>query len=462
MNFKNQRDPKFNLFHSAITIKGTKTQIKMIKREFLQHDDKIEFSCERYDVHAVETVILLMKTFELYKDEIDNAQEILEFAVKYVKTGLLNGLPYINSIDKNFYIIHEVMEYINEVRCEFYASTFYEDPQQYKYYNHKSFDAFLKNKKDNKQQELYYLYDNNVSVYDDFNHDLSNNVLESLLEDYEKNRDSIFYKLENVEYYIDEVLSDPLIDVRWWNDLGSGKKYELDDESILHITSNKKLTEFALYLSYEVPEIEVEVININEDYEIKRYNFKNGEYLERKLKRSEKVRILLNRLKVLFGQSRYEWVSETNKWKSKKLQAVPNKFLLDFVEVMKYNIGKLRVDSTVTIDEKDNALDHVVKLREINNIPTVYYAIPLSDIIFNIKHMYSYMHIGNKFIINPIYHDINRLLEYNTSETVLFMKLVLLLREYDVETGSKVFELLKTENRKLFKNKQKTKKLFKE
>lgn len=446
LNFKNLRMPQYNPFHSTMTIYGTKLQLKlineMIENNIVNRKGPLpNYKENNYDIHAVETVILLMKTFELYKDEVEDAQEILEFATKYVKTGILNGLPYINSIDKNMHIIHEVMEFINEVRSEFYSTTFFDEGKCYNtYISDMTFDSFIKSKDDNKQQELYYLYNSNINEYDKFSNDQSIEVLEYLLEDYEKNRDTIFYKLENVKYYPENLLRDPLLDI--------SKSYMSDyapsGENInrIRMACNKNLIEFGLYLSYEFPSITIEIVNINKDYEIKKYKFIDGEYIKEKLRRSDKVEIIYDRITHGYDiRPSDEWDRRTETYKKPSLTGVTNSYLLDMLEIMKVNIGKLRIQDTVTIPVSDKPKYVVYPIREIIDKLNKCYIIDLYH--------------GHP-VINPLISAHS----FNSRETMLYLILSSALRSYNIKRDHKIYEIIKTDNMKLFKNKQTKKKLF--
>lgn len=311
-----------------------------------------------YTIHAAETVMLLMKLYPLYKDRYHEAEELLKFATCYLKSGVLNGLPAITSVDPDLEIIMEVLHYISEVKEDYFSVDYF---RHVGYTYSRNFKDFF-DEKDKKNMQLYSLFSNNIykNSYDyKFFADTSHS-LERMLDEYEKYRDDIMYKLENDKMSLSDLIDDPFLNLNTsidtgylvlvpnkknrnkckiydYNQFGFGCLFD-DNYSItleryaknrLEITSDTPILDFVIKASYIIPNLYFKCQYINEDGILKIYHFKNGELV--KNYSNDRGRI---------AKAIYEYC---------KFRTVP-----ECAELIETNLGKLNYLDYITILDYEN------------------------------------------------------------------------------------------------------------
>lgn len=431
--FFDYNSPMNNPLSCEIKLRSTKKKIEKIYDQLNSYRTNIDNE-NTYNIHAAETVSLLLKTYDLYKDKYPECEEALEFAVKTLKSGILNGLPYVSKLDKDFEIVGELIEYINEVKLDYHSNIY--SPFQ----RNITFEEYF-NKKDVKNNELYYLFSTNGIKKNTFDSHIIQNeveILERMLDNYEIHGDNVTYKLQNVYFDLKEALLDPFmqIDVGFMIDsyvpnkkyydprrlkLTKEKererrtKYRYDrskEPGTLVIHANTILLDLALYLSYyEFDDVDVEITYINDDYELKRYVFRDGILIDSGFSsRKHKATELAYRISI------------------PRMCGYTANMVSDLYKVIDENIGTLKIERMI----------------------------PSSSRCFNKK----FIDIFKEFDIIKYYVSYNYLMT-EMPETFIYI----IMRESSEKIGmpldERFIKTIKNNSTKLFKNKIEKKKLFK-
>ncbi|MEI2419706.1 hypothetical protein V6O07_05485, partial [Arthrospira platensis SPKY2] len=83
--FFDYNTPMYNPLRCEIRLTASGKKIKRISDQLNSYRTNQD-NQNTYDIHAAETVSLLLKTYDLYKDIYPECEEALEFAVKTLKS----------------------------------------------------------------------------------------------------------------------------------------------------------------------------------------------------------------------------------------------------------------------------------------------------------------------------------------------------------------------------------------
>lgn len=367
MTFDRSKNEKSIYSSCVITMVGPKAEVRECASLLRRKTADMEININK---KLMDTLNLLVATYDLYVDKFPNSADILKYAMDVAHTGMLRNCPHLVRIDKNLEGVEVVLNFINNIMIENKGAVKWGDTY-FSYYHAPRSEEFLKNYP-YKFKETYKLFAD--TVYPDtvmsYMYRLEQKSIEELFDNGEVNSDKIDYMASeyyNGDYEVCGVLKQ-IADTKYKNgkvtydDRRQYRHYEEKRQLIDYLYShlegydNKSIRvmtatyanlrsiplDMVLALSFKYDNSYFSIQYIGENEVIKTYIFNNGNIVANDVNNKIKKEFLVKEIADLLSEKYFLSTKALNKYIKEFKYVMANNFNepITFEEFVKIYYGE--------------------------------------------------------------------------------------------------------------------------